>query len=158
VEVLDFKGIENGWKSIALELNVDNGTNDGFHGPKRSLRFRCVCPRYDPSLSGSNSKARKKIGKDREYQNNTLRDKNSPGWGAATREGRTAAFCFRAGEGTETRDKEAAELMNRLELFALLTALREIRVTPREVSILVNDGDEDDDGCKEFWFEELYPT
>lgn len=49
--------------------------------------------------------------------------------------------------------------MNRLELFALLTALREIRVTPREVSILMNgDDDEDDDGCKEFWFEELYPT
>lgn len=35
--------------------------------------------------------------------------------------------------------------MSRLEFFALLAALREIRVTPRAVSILVNDDDEDED-------------
>jgi hypothetical protein len=41
--------------------------------------------------------------------------------------------------------------MNRLEFFALLAALREMRVTPRAVSIMVNDGDdEDDDECKGF--------
>ena len=35
--------------------------------------------------------------------------------------------------------------MSRLVFFALLAALREIRVTPRAVSILVNDDDEDED-------------
>jgi hypothetical protein len=38
--------------------------------------------------------------------------------------------------------------MNRLVFFALLAALRERRVTPRAVSILLVDDDEDDDGCK----------
>jgi hypothetical protein len=47
--------------------------------------------------------------------------------------------------------------MNRLEFFALLAALREMRVTPRAVSIMVNDGDdENDDECKGFKLEEIH--
>jgi hypothetical protein len=53
------------------------------------------------------------------------------------------------GEGTDRRDNSgAAVCKNRLEFFALLAALLETRVTPRAVSIMVND-DEDDDGGKE---------
>jgi len=36
--------------------------------------------------------------------------------------------------------------MNLLEFFALLTALLEMRVTPRAVSIVVVNDDENDDG------------
>jgi hypothetical protein len=150
VEVLNLEGIEDRWKSIGLELNIDDSTNDGFHSPRWSLRFRCVCPRYDPSSSGSNSKARKRKEKTVSGKYHTPRLKLT---GLRCRCARRANGCvlFWGGEGTATRDKDDAVLMNRLEFFALLAALREIRVTPRAVSIMVNDGDdEDDDGCKGF--------
>jgi hypothetical protein len=57
-----------------------------------------------------------------------------------------------------TRDKDAAVLMNRLEFFAQLAALREMRVTPRAVSIMVNDGDDkDDDGVRDFSWKKYIP-
>ena len=59
------------------------------------------------------------------------------------REGRAAALCFEWGEGMEERANSGmAVCKNRLEFFALLTALLETRVTPRAVNIVVNDEDE----------------
>ena len=61
------------------------------------------------------------------------------------RGGRAAALCFEEEEGMEERvNSGAAVCKNRLEFFALLRALLETRVTPRAVSIVVND--EDDGG------------
>jgi hypothetical protein len=60
------------------------------------------------------------------------------------REGRTPEFCFDT-EGTATRNNEGVAVAMNREFFALLTALREMRVTPRVVSIAGNDEDEDDD-------------
>ena len=58
------------------------------------------------------------------------------------REGRAAAFCFDGGEGREERANSGeAVCKNRLGFFELLTALLETRVTPRAVSIVVNDED-----------------
>jgi hypothetical protein len=61
------------------------------------------------------------------------------------REGRTAAFCFDAEEGTATRNNEGVAVAMNREFFALLTALREMRVTPRVVSIAGNDDEDEDD-------------
>lgn len=58
-----------------------------------------------------------------------------------------ATFCFDEGEGREERaNSGAAVCKNRVEFFALLTALLETRVTPRAVSIVVNDEDDDRGG------------
>jgi hypothetical protein len=152
MEVLNLEGIEGRWKSIGLKLNIDDGTNVGFHSPRWSLRFRCVCPRYDPSSSSSSSKTQKRKKK-------TVSGKyHSLDCGADTREGRTAAFCFGAGQGMATCNKDAAVLMNQLEFFAQLAALRGMRVTPQAVSIMVNDGDdEDDDGVRDFSWKKYIP-
>lgn len=32
MEVLDLKGVEDGREVVGVELNVDDGTNNGFHG------------------------------------------------------------------------------------------------------------------------------
>jgi hypothetical protein len=61
------------------------------------------------------------------------------------REGRAAAFCFDEGAGKRAKSG-AAVCKNRVEFFALLTALLETRVTPRAVSIVVNDEDDGREG------------
>jgi hypothetical protein len=67
------------------------------------------------------------------------------GWGVEVREGRAAEFCFDAEEGTATRNNEGVAVAMNREFFALLTALREMRVTPRVVSIAGNDDEDEDD-------------
>lgn len=72
--------------------------------------------------------------------------KNRPGWEADIREGRAAAFCFEEEGNEERANSGAAVCKNRLVFFALLAALLETRVTPRAVSIVVNDEDDDRGG------------
>ena len=71
-----------------------------------------------------------------------------PGCVPETREGRAAEFWFGARDGTVTRESSGAAVWtNLLEFFALLTALLEMRVTPRAVSMAeVNDDENDDEG------------
>lgn len=71
-------------------------------------------------------------------------EKSEPDWEAEMREGRAAAVCFEGDEGKEARaNSGVAVCKNRLVFFALLMAFLETRVTPRAVSIVVNDEDDD---------------
>ena len=46
MEVLDFKGVENRRKVVRLELDVNDGTNDGFYGADSTFSFGCICASY----------------------------------------------------------------------------------------------------------------
>jgi hypothetical protein len=43
MEVLHFEGIKNGRKVVGVELDVDDGTDDGFYRAKGTFGFSCIC-------------------------------------------------------------------------------------------------------------------
>jgi hypothetical protein len=43
VEILDLKGIEDGRKVVGVELDINNGTNDGFYMTEGALGLSCIC-------------------------------------------------------------------------------------------------------------------
>jgi hypothetical protein len=51
VETLDLEGIEDGREIVSLKLNVDDGTNDRFHGTNGSLGFCCISACYIPNTA-----------------------------------------------------------------------------------------------------------
>lgn len=41
-EVLNLQGVKNWRKVVGVELNVDDGTNDGFYRANRAFCFSCI--------------------------------------------------------------------------------------------------------------------
>lgn len=52
VEILDLKGVEDRGKVVGVELNVDDGTNDGLHRTNSGLRLGCVRARCVRKITG----------------------------------------------------------------------------------------------------------
>jgi hypothetical protein len=123
-EVLNLEGVQNGGQVLRFELHVDDRTDDGLDGTDLRLRFGRIRAGWRGRKEGMRNQGRRYMHAG--YRLDT---------GGDTREGLAFVDCLGLAVGNVALDKTGTVEKRALDFLELI-ALRERRVTPREVSML----------------------